>query len=133
MTGIAVYWAWFWIYFFAYSVPVVRPVTWESPIPLYLVFSRGLETYGVLIHHSFLFRSSFWINIPCWLLTWPITKLMIRSDFLNTNVLGWRLVLITFLSIVQWYLIANCIQLIFRKMKSGMKRRAGGSGQTIPK
>lgn len=121
MTGIAVYWMGFWLFFATHSTPVPSVQEWGASIPLFQVFSHGLGTNGAGVLSSPLIQSNFWLNLPCWLITWPLTHLGLSGSMLGTNVPGGRLLLITLLSGVQWYFIASWLQRFVNRKSSGMR------------
>jgi hypothetical protein len=120
MTGTAVYWLYFWLFFAIHSTPVPTVHEWGTSIPLFQVFSHGFGTDGARVLSSPLVRFNFWLNLPCWLITWPLTRLGLSGSILGTNMLGGRLLLVTLLSGVQWYLISSRLQrLLNRKSRVG--------------
>lgn len=121
MTGIAVYWMCFWLFFTMHSAPVPSVQEWGTSIPLFQVFSHGLGTNGAGVLSSPLIQSNFWLNLPCWLITWPLAHLGLSGSSLGTNVPGGRLLLITLLSGVQWYFNASWLQRVVDRKSSGMR------------
>ena len=110
LAGLVVYWTMFWALFFRNSAPILSERRYEEIGPLFEVFSRGFGGNLTAAAHASWMMSSFWLNLPCWLITWPLTHLGLSGSFLGTNVPGWRLLLITVLSGVQWYFIASWLQ-----------------------
>jgi uncharacterized membrane protein len=120
MITIMIYWIGFWALFFGTSVPVPPERGYEVIGPIFEIFHRGVgENLAAAVHAPWMI-SSFWLNIPCWLITWPLTKLGISGSFLGTNLPGGRLMLITLLSFVQWYFIASWLQRLVDKKRSGI-------------
>jgi len=110
LAGLVMYWTMFWALFFRNSAPVLSERRYEEIGPLFEVFSRGFGENLAAAAHTPWMMSSFWLNLPCWLITSPLTHLGLSGSFLGTNVSGWRLLLITVLSGVQWYFIASWLQ-----------------------
>jgi hypothetical protein len=110
MIGTAAYWIWFWTLFVVRSTPVPSVPEWGASVSSFQVFSRGIGADGEGILHSILMQSNFWLNIPCWVITWPLMHVGISGSFLGTNMAGGRLLLITLLSPLQWCLIAALLE-----------------------
>lgn len=119
-TALLAYWIWFWAMFFHHAIPVMPERTYESIGPLLEVFNKGFGDNVALASHTPWMVSSLWLNFPCWLLTWPLTRLGFSGNFLGTNIPGWRLLLITVLSGVQWYFIAYWLQRFVGRKSSEM-------------
>ena len=123
MTGAVVYWVCFWFFFAMHSTPVPFVQEWGASIPLFQVFSHGLGADGAGMLQSPLIQSNFWLNLPCWLITWPLAHLGLSGSFLGTNIPGWRLLLVTVLSGIQWYFVASWLQKIVNKWQSEMNSK----------
>src|SRR5215831_6716884 len=72
----SLYWAAFWGYFFLLSVATQPRVAWEQPPLIYTVLGRSFPMTAPDVYHTFMLQSAFWVQLPCWLLTWPLGKLM---------------------------------------------------------
>ncbi len=110
MAILAVYWAGFWLSFFQNAVPLPAVRPYEAIGPLYHVFNKGLGENAAAIMRMPWFVSSFWLHILCFLITWPLTRMRSTGDLLGTNVEGFRLILVTLLSFLQWGLVIAWIE-----------------------
>lgn len=123
-TVLLAYWIWFWAMFFHNAVPVGLERPYESIGPIFEVFNRGLgDNLGIASRTPWML-SNLWLNFPCWLITWPLSRLGITGSFVGTNVPGWRLLLITILSGVQWYFIAFWLQRVQNKRQGEVGSKA---------
>jgi hypothetical protein len=110
------YWLWFWAYFFMHSIRP-QPLAWEMPAPFYTVLGRSFPLPEPTVFHSMVIQTAFWLNLPCWLVTWPLGGAMGTNTILHTNAPGLRLVLITALSYGQWYIVSKVVTKASQKLK----------------
>ena len=120
LAGLVLYWTVFWTLFFLNSASVVSERKYEGIGPLFEVLRRGFGVNITVALDAPWIMSNFWLNLPCWLITWPLMHLGLNGTFLGTNVPGWRLLLITVLSGVQWYFIVYWLQKVVNKRQPGV-------------
>lgn len=111
----SLFWAGFWVYFFARSIATPQPLTWEEIPPFYAVFGRSFPLTAPDVFHSVVFQTAFWSHLPCWLLTWPVGTVMGANTIIGTNAAGVRLILITALSYVQWYAAVRLVGFVVNR------------------
>ena len=104
----AAYWLFFWGYFFLFSTQP-RAVNWEGSPPFYVVLGRGFGSAVPAVFHSTLLQSCFWLNLPCWLVTWPLGYIVGTGVVAGTNAAGIRLLTIMVLSFGQWHFIGKLL------------------------
>ncbi len=118
------YWVFFWWYFFWQSSVALPITTWEQEVPFYVVFGRAFGGADPVAFHTWLIQSALWLNLPCWLITWPLGHAMGSVQIASTNYAGLRLILVTLLSYGQWYGIGRIAGIVRERWKNGPGRVA---------
>lgn len=113
-----IYWLCFWGFFSLHSTPVPQVIAWGQLSPFYVVAGRAFEYAVSDVFHTPLIQSAFWLNLPCWLITWPLGPAMGGTEIAGTNSAGLRLILITLLSYGQWYGIGKLAAMVRAKSKN---------------
>jgi len=115
----SIYWLWFWVYFLTHSIPQQPPVVaMEVPRPYFVVLGRETTMPEPEILRTPWIKSALWLNLPSVLIT-LLLPMVIRdgtATFLGTNLSGLRLILVTFLSYGQWYVVAKLMSILITKV-----------------
>lgn len=113
----ALFWLSFWGYFFVQSIATPKIIVWGDTPPFFSIGGRSFPGDVAAISQSLVFQIAFWLNLPCWIITWPLGYLVGAHTVFGTNAAGARLVLITMLSFVQWWVIGKAILLIVQRFQ----------------